>query len=57
MTKKQIAIQLLKHGPLSLAQFVEITGWTYSECRRVLSYLVDDLGEVSRNGGVYEVAG
>ena len=55
MTRTHAARQLLALGPLTMAEFVEITGWPVSACRRVLSYLVDDLGEVSREGGRYEV--
>ena len=53
MTRTHCARQLLAHGPLTLGEFVTITGWPYKACRRVLSYLVDDLGEVSRFGVVY----
>lgn len=53
MTRTHAARQLLAHGPLTFGEFVSITGWPYAECRRVLSYLVDDLGELVRVGGVY----
>jgi hypothetical protein len=53
MTRTHCARQLLAHGPLTFSDFVTITGWPVPACRRVLSYLVDDLGEVSRCGGVY----
>jgi hypothetical protein len=53
MTRTHAARQLLAHGPLTLGEFLTITGWHYKTCRRVLSYLVDDLGEVSRHSGVY----
>lgn len=56
MTRTHAARQLLALGPLSFAEFVAITGWPIKACRRVLSYLVDDLGEVARHGGRYEVS-
>lgn len=52
-TKVYAARQLLALGPLSFAEFLEITGWPFKTCRRVLSYLVDDLGEVERLGRLY----
>lgn len=55
MTRTHAARQLLALGPLSFPEFVAITGWSVRACRRVLSYLVDDLDEVSRHGGMYEV--
>jgi len=55
MTRTHAARQLLAHGPLSFGQFAEITGWPAAACRRVLSYLVDDLGEASRFGRVYRM--
>lgn len=55
MTRTQAARQLLALGPLSFGEFVTFTGWPVSTCRRVLSYLVDDLGEVTRESGKYEV--
>ena len=55
MTRTYAARQLLALGPLSFGQFTEITGWPAAVCRRVLSYLVDDLGETSRFGRVYRM--
>lgn len=40
MTREYAARKLLRHGRLTLAQFVEITGWSRQECRRVLRTLV-----------------
>lgn len=54
-TKVYAARQLLALGPLSFGEFMEITGWPFKTCRRVLSYLVDDLGEVERLGRMYLV--
>jgi hypothetical protein len=56
MTRTHAAIQLLKHGPLTMLEFVEITGWTYSRCRQTLGYLVDRRCSVIRDHGVYRVA-
>lgn len=53
MTKTHAALRLLEHGPLSLSDFHEITGWTYDTCRWVLSYLVDQRGVVWRGGRMY----
>lgn len=55
MTRTHAAIQLLAHGPLTLSQFVDITGWPYPVCRGVLSYLVDCLGKASRYGRLYRL--
>lgn len=55
MTRTHAARQLLALGPLSFGEFVTVTGWPVSTCRRVLSYLVDTLGEVKRDAGKYEV--
>jgi len=56
MTRVHAAKQLLAHGPLSLAQFVEITGWPYVKCRKTLGYLVDGCGMVIREAGLYRIA-
>lgn len=55
MTRTYAARQLLALGPLSFGEFVTVTGWPVNSCRRVLSYLVDDLGEVSRLGRKYQL--
>lgn len=40
MTRAHAAIQLLKHGPLTLGEFMTITGWrSYTGCVKVLSRL------------------
>lgn len=39
MTRVHAAKQLLSLGPLSLREFVEITGWEYRCCLRVLKFL------------------
>ena len=41
MTKTYAAKRLLEHGPLTAAQFIEITGWEERTCRRTLRQLVD----------------
>jgi hypothetical protein len=55
MTRTHAARQLLALGPLAFGQFAEITGWPVTACRRVLSYLVDTRGEVSRTAGLYQI--
>jgi DNA-binding IclR family transcriptional regulator len=42
MTQHAVAIKLLEHGPLTLAQFCEIVGWPYRQCSVALSKLVDE---------------
>lgn len=40
MTRQHAAYQLLKHGPLSLREFHQITGWKSPKtCLRVLTTL------------------
>lgn len=40
MTREYAAVQLLRHGPLSLSQFRWITCWpTFKECHQVLENL------------------
>ena len=39
MTKHYAARKLLEHGPLSTSEFLEITGWTYASCIKVLARL------------------
>ena len=53
MTRAHAARMLLAHGPLAFRDFVTITGWPVATCRRVLSYLVDDLGEATRAARLY----
>lgn len=55
MTRTHAARQLLALGPISFGEFVTVTGWPISACRRVLSYLVDDLGEADRLGRLYQL--
>jgi hypothetical protein len=57
MTRTHAARRLLALGPLSFSEFAEIMGGSVQSCRRVLSYLVDCRGEVSRNGGMYQIGG
>ena len=54
MTRTHAARQLLALGPLTFREFAEIMGGSVQSCRRVLSYLVDCRGEVSRNDGTYK---
>jgi len=41
MPRTYAAKRLLEHGPLSMAQFKEITGWKPRQARRTLQSLVD----------------
>jgi hypothetical protein len=41
MTRTHAAYQLLRHGPLDLGEFQEITGWKYKACVWTLSQLRD----------------
>lgn len=56
MTRAHAARRLLALGPLTLAEFVEITGWPYRQCVRLLEYLRDHGDIEHERGGVYEVA-
>lgn len=55
MTRPYAAIRLLEHGPLCLAEFIEITGWSRSSCSQVLAYLCDrqDIKRIAR--GTYQI--
>ncbi len=37
MTREHAAVQLLKHGPLDLLEFQQITGWDYGTCQKALA--------------------
>ena len=39
MTRTHAAYQLLRHGPLDLGEFQEITGWKYQACVRAIERL------------------
>jgi hypothetical protein len=58
MTRKHTALQLLRLGPLTRAEFIEITGWPAKKAAKVLHWL-RDLGEISYQGttqrGVYAI--
>lgn len=41
MPRTYVAKRLLEHGPLSFAQFQEITGWTAEACGAALRGLVE----------------
>ena len=47
MTRTHAAYQLLRHGPLDLGEFQEITGWKYRTCTWALSML-EQVGAVRR---------
>ena len=60
MTRAHCARQLLRLGPLSLGEFVTITGWPLAAARKTLAGLVE-AGDLTYHGttqrGLYEVAG
>lgn len=39
MPRTYAAARLLEHGPLTMREFVEVTGWPYRACRRTISWL------------------
>lgn len=39
MTRVHAARQLLAHGPLSMGDFIAITGWTQMQARRTVSHM------------------
>ena len=47
MTRTYAALKLLEHGPLSRAEFVEITGWRLGTCRALLCRMTD-AGQIKR---------
>lgn len=40
MTRTYAAKRLLEHGPLTLREFMEITGWQYESARTALDLLI-----------------
>lgn len=56
MTRSHIALQLLKHGPLTLGEFMTITGWkSYNACQKVLGRLRAAGAVCLTRRGVYSV--
>ena len=45
MTHTYAARRLLEHGPLTMAEFMEITGWSWNSARSALNRLMER-GEV-----------
>ncbi len=45
MTRTHAARQLLRLGPLTWGEFITVTGWSVSQARRTLDYLMER-GEV-----------
>jgi hypothetical protein len=41
MTRNHAARRLLEHGPLTLAEFLAITGWPYRAAQATLTRLLD----------------
>ena len=58
MQRQNSAVMLLQHGPLSLAEFFEISGWkSYEDTWQLLTNLVD-VGILEKaKRGVYQMAG
>ena len=55
MTRTHIALELLKHGPLTLGEFMTITGWpSYTACVKVLSRLRNEGSIRLTRRGAYE---
>lgn len=50
MTKTYALKRLLEHGPLTVGEVIEITGWPYCSGRKVLYRLVE-LGLVDKKNG------
>lgn len=55
MTRSHAARRLLQHGPLTFAEFADITGWPSRVCTRVLHRLTDRTGCVTRIGRHYQL--
>jgi hypothetical protein len=53
--RRRATALLLAHGPLSLSEFSEITGWSYRCCYLVLGQMVDDGFLVRPRRGVYQL--
>ena len=58
MQRQNSAVMLLQHGPLSLVEFFEISGWqSYKDTWQLLTNLVD-IGILEKaKRGVYQMAG
>jgi predicted transcriptional regulator len=39
MTRRHALMQLLKHGPMTMAEMLEVTGWTYEQVKRTKEWL------------------
>ncbi|RYE43946.1 MAG: hypothetical protein EOP24_26215 [Hyphomicrobiales bacterium] len=59
MTRTHAALQLLRLGPLTRADFIEITGWGVKRADKILQWL-RETGRVEYRGtsqrGLYRVA-
>jgi predicted ArsR family transcriptional regulator len=60
MTRTYATRRLLEHGPLTMAEFLEITGWTWNAARSVLARLMESgavqAEKVSAHRCVYRLA-
>jgi DNA-binding IclR family transcriptional regulator len=52
---RRTAMMLLQHGPLTVAEFTEITGWSYSKASRMLAALWSDGMLVRVKHGTYAI--
>lgn len=55
MTRLHAITSLLQHGALTMREVVEITGWTYQQCRNAIRALQADGRVYSVRRGTYEV--
>jgi len=55
MNRAHAARRLLQHGPMSFAEFADVTGWPRGVCSRVLNYLTDRTGCVTRINRKYQL--
>lgn len=57
MTRNEAALKLFSHGPLSVREFIQITGWGEKVAYNVLSELASS-GDLARpKRGMYQLAG
>ena len=60
MTRAHAARALLAHGPLTLAEFLEVTRWPYRSAQGVLSRLIEaghvESQRIGRRSNQYRLA-
>lgn len=42
MTKRYAALKLLEHGPLTISEFLEITGWSMRSAWSVMEWMLEN---------------